>query len=253
MTRQSLSFALLPFIGFVCFVLAWYAVIALRIVDAVLLPSPLAVAQTIVTGVRSGALGKDLWMTTQRMIYAILFATALGIPAGLILGMSERFYRSVEFIIDFLRSTPASALFPLFLVVFGVDDRTKIYIGMYGATLAIIFNTAYGVMNARKTRLSAAKLMGASRLHMLVVVFLESMPQTFIGLRTGISISLVSVIVAEMFLGSYNGIGHRVFDAQQIFDMPAMYAAIVCAGILGYGLNVILRLSERYFVHWSGK
>jgi len=108
-------------------------------------------------------------------------------------------------------------------------------------------------MNARKTRLSAAKQMGASPLAMLLVVFLESMPQTFIGLRTGISISLVSVIVAEMFLGSNDGIGQRVFEAQQVFDMPVMYAAIVCAGILGYGLNVILRLSERHFVHWAGK
>ena len=124
---------------------------------------------------------------------------------------------------------------------------------MFGSSLAIIFNTAYGVINARKTRLSAAKLMGASRLQMLMVVLLESMPQTFVGLRTGISISLVSVIVAEMFLGSRDGIGHRVFEAQQVFDMPMMYGGIVCAGILGYALNLLLRLSERRFIHWSGK
>jgi NitT/TauT family transport system permease protein len=79
------------------------------------------------------------------------------------------------------------------------------------------------------------------------------MPQTFVGLRTGISISLVSVIVAEMFLGSRDGIGHRVFEAQQVFDMPQMYGGIVCAGILGYALNLLLRLSERRFIHWSGK
>jgi NitT/TauT family transport system permease protein len=252
-TRHALAAFFLPLIGFACFVAAWYAIILSRIVDPVLLPRPDTIAKTISSGLSQGTLGKDLWITTQRMAFAIVLAMLIGVPTGLVLGISERLYRSVEFIIDFLRSTPASAVFPLFLVIFGVDDRTKIYIGMFGATLAIIFNTAYGVMNARKTRLSAAKLMGAPPIHMLLVVFLESMPQTFIGLRTGISISLVSVIVAEMFLGSNDGIGHRVFEAQQIFDMPVMYAAIVCAGILGYGLNVILRVSERRFVHWSGK
>ena len=251
--KKTLTSVLLPLIGFVCFVSAWYAVIALKIVDPVLLPRPDTIAEKIVAGVTRGTLGVDLRITSLRMAFAISFAVMIGVPTGLILGISERLYRSVEFIIDFLRSTPASAVFPLFLVIFGVEDRTKIYIGMFGATLAIIFNTAYGVMNARKTRLSAAKQMGAPPLEMLLVVFLESMPQTFIGLRTGISISLVSVIVAEMFLGSNDGIGQRVFEAQQIFDMPVMYAAIVCAGILGYGLNVVLRLSERYFVHWAGK
>ena len=62
-----------------------------------------------------------------------------------------------------------------------------------GALLAIVFNTAYGVMNARKTRVLAARIMGARRLHILLVVLLESLPQTFIGLRTGVSISLISV------------------------------------------------------------
>ena len=65
-------------------------------------------------------------------------------------------------------------MFPLFLVIFGVDDRTKIYIGTFGALLAIVFNTAYGVMNARKTRVLAARVMGATRLHILLVVLLES-------------------------------------------------------------------------------
>ena len=172
---------------------------------------------------------------------------------GVVLGASERVYKALEFIIDFFRSTPASAVFPLFLVIFGVDDRTKIYIGAFGAMLAIIFNTAYGVMNARKTRVLAARVMGASRAHIMLVVLLESLPQTFIGLRTGVSISLVSVIVAEMFLGSTDGIGQRVFEAEQMFDMPQMYAAIFCSGMLGYALNLALGLSEKRFVHWAGR
>jgi ABC-type nitrate/sulfonate/bicarbonate transport system permease component len=178
----------------------------------------------------------------------------IAIPLGIFLGASERLYRSVEFVIDFFRSTPASAMFPLFLVLFGVGDRTKISVAAFGAALVILFNVAYGVMNARKTRLLAAKAMGASRLRILIdVMLLESLPQTFVGLRNGVSLALVIVVVAEMFIGSTDGLGNRVFEAQQLFAMPDMYAAIFAAGALGYGLNLLFLLVERRFVHWAGK
>ena len=63
-------------------------------------------------------------------------------------------------------------MFPLFLVLFGVGDETKISVAAFGAILVILFNVAYGVMNARKTRLLAAKVMGASRLRVLFDVML---------------------------------------------------------------------------------
>ena len=244
---------LLPLFGVVLFLAIWYLAVSTRVIDPVLLPTPQVVGRSIWNGVFGGRIGVDLWKTVQRVMISVSLAAAIGIPLGLVLGASRRVYHALEFIIDFFRSTPASAVFPLFLVIFGVDDRTKIYIGAFGALLAIVFNTAYGVMNARKTRVLAARVMGASRLHILLVVLLESLPQTFIGLRTGVSISLISVIVAEMFLGSSDGIGARVFEAEQIFDMPQMYAAIFCSGLLGYVLNLGLSVSERSFVHWAGR
>ena len=65
--------------------------------------------------------------------------------------------------------------------------------------------------------------------------------------------ALVIVVVAEMFIGSTDGLGNRVFEAQQLFAMPDMYAAIFAAGALGYGLNLLFLLVERRFVHWAGK
>ncbi len=87
--------------------------------------------------------------------------------------------------------------------------------------------------------------MGASRVRVLWdVMLLELLPQTFVGLRNGVSLALVIVVVAEMFIGSTDGLGQRVFEAQQMFDMPAMYAAIFAAGALGYGLNLLF-LTDR--------
>lgn len=244
----------LPVLGVAGLITLWYAAVWYRIVDPVLLPSPGDTFQAMYKGMAGGRLGFDFIKTVERTVISTLIAAGVAIPLGIFLGASERLYRSVEFVVDFFRSTPASAMFPLFLVLFGVGNETKIAVAAFGAALVILFNVAYGVMNARKTRLLAAKVMGASRLQVLTgVVLLESTPQTFVGLRNGVSLALVIVVVAEMFIGSTDGLGHRVFEAQQLFNMPDMYAAIFAAGALGYGLNLLFLVTERYFVHWSGK
>jgi ABC-type nitrate/sulfonate/bicarbonate transport system permease component len=244
----------LPVIGVIGLIALWYWAVWAKIVDPVLLPPPTTTFKAMWTGMIHGKLGGDFLKTVERTTLATLIAAAIAIPLGILLGSSEKVYRSVEFVIDFFRSTPASAMFPLFLVLFGVGDKTKISVAAFGAALVILFNVAYGVMNARKTRILAAKAMGASRLRVLTdVMLLESLPQTFVGLRNGVSLALVIVVVAEMFIGSTDGLGQRVFEAQQLFAMPDMYAAIFAAGALGYSLNLIFLMIERRFVHWAGK
>lgn len=246
--------ALTPAVGAIGFIALWWLVYRLKLVDPVLLPSPGESFKAIWDGFAGGGLTRDFLITVRRTLYAFAIAVAVSVPLGLMLGSSQRLYSSVEFVIDFFRSTPASAMFPLFLVILGVGEATKIAVAAFGASLMILFNTAYGVMNARKTRQAAARVMGASPGRvMLDVTLLESLPQTFVGMRTGVSFALVIVVVAEMFIGSIDGLGQRVINAQMIFDMPAMYATIFAAGVLGYGLNVLFILIERKFVHWGGK
>ncbi len=244
----------LPLIGAIGLLILWYIGVLVEIVDPVLLPTPAAAAKAIWDGMTGGALLYDFIKTVERTTYSIVIAAVIAIPLGIFLGSSEKLYRSVEFVIDFFRSTPASAMFPLFLVIFGVGDETKIFVASFGATLVILFNVSYGVMNARQTRLLAAKVMGASRFRVLTdVTLLESLPQTFVGLRNGVSLALVIVIVAEMFIGSEDGLGYRVITAQMLFEMPDMYAAIFVAGALGYGFNLFFLAIEKRFVHWSGR
>jgi NitT/TauT family transport system permease protein len=252
--RYAKSDRLLPLVGVAGLIAFWYVGSWSRIVDPVLLPPPHAALKALWNGMIGGQLLYDFWQTVIRTFAATAVAGVIAIPLGIVLGTSERVYRSVEFVVDFFRSTPASALFPLFLVIFGVGNATKIYVASFGAALVILFNVAYGVMNARKTRILAAKVMGASRWRVMKdVVLMESLPQTFVGLRNGVSLALVIVVVAEMFIGSVDGLGFRVFEAQQLFEMPDMYAAIFAAGALGYGLNIMFLMAEKSFVHWSGK
>jgi sulfonate transport system permease protein len=244
----------LPFVGPVALFILWDLVVRLGLIKVILLPTPAATIGTLLTGLAGGPLLLDFGVTVLRTLEAFLIAAVIGVPLGVLLGSNERAYRSVEFLIDFFRSTPSSALIPLFLLIFGVSDINKVAIAAFGALLIVLFNSAYGVINARKQRVMAAKVMGASRWQIFKDVLIwESLQPTFVGLRSAVSMALVIVIVAEMFIGSDNGLGHRIIDAQQVLNVKSMYAAILAAGALGYALNVLFLVAERRIVHWSGR
>src|SRR5882724_6567173 len=246
--------AWLPVVGPLVLFIVWDLVVRAGLIKPILLPTPWATLQTLVTGLAGGPLLMDFAVTVLRTLEAFVIAAVIGVPLGVLLGSNERAYRSVEFLIDFFRSTPSSALIPLFLLIFGVSDVNKIAIAAFGAVLIVLFNSAYGVINARKQRVMAAKVMGASRWQIFKDVLIwESLQPTFVGLRSAVSMSLVIVIVAEMFIGSDNGLGHRIIDAQQVLNVKSIYAAILAAGVLGYLLNILFLLIEKKVVHWSGR
>ncbi len=241
-------------VGPAALLLIWALVHAAGLVNPRLLPSPLRTVEAVASGLWSGDLAADLGQTVFRTLKAFAIAIAFGLPLGIVIGSSRRVYSSVEFLIDFFRSTPATALFPLFMIVFGLGDLSKVAVAAFSAFLIILFNVAYGVINARPTRMLAARVMGASRLRVFRDVTLyESLPQTFVGVRTAVSLALVVIIVAEMFIGSDNGLGKRIIDAQITFDMPALYGTILLTGALGYGFNLLLLTLESRLVHWAGR
>lgn len=243
-----------PVLGVAVLLAIWWLAAGFELIDPVLLPTPVLAFTTLVDALFHGTLALDLLKTLYRTVMSFAIGCGIAIPLGVMLGSTESVYRSVEFPIEFFRATPASSLFPLFLILFGVGDHTKIAVGAFGATIVILFNVAYGVINARKTRVLAAHVMGAGFWRTLVDVYLwESLPQTLVGMRNGVSIALVVVIVAEMFVGSTDGLGNRLYQAQMMLDAPMMYATIFLTGALGYGLNWVFVLVERNFVHWSGK
>ena len=245
---------LLPFIGPIALFIIWDLVVRLGFIKAILLPPPFATLVTLVSGLAGGPLLGDFVVTVWRTLQAFLIAAVVGVPLGVLLGSNEKAYRSVEFLIDFFRSTPSSALIPLFLLIFGVSDVNKVAIAAFGALLIVVFNSAYGVINARKQRVMAAKVMGATRWQIFKDVLIwESLQPSFVGLRSAVSMALVIVIVAEMFIGSDTGLGHRIIDAQQVLNVKSMYAAILAAGALGYALNILFLVAERKIVHWSGR
>lgn len=235
-------------------ILIWIMVARFQFVDKFFLPDPFTVMGKFTQLLGTGVIVSDLASTLGRVLIAFSIALAVGLPLGLLLGRSEKTYRSMEFVIDFFRSTPATALFPLFLLIFGITDKSKIAVAAFTSAFIIIFNTAHGVLHAKKSRILATQIMGATKMQIFrLVLFWESLPQAFIGLRSAISLSLVIIIVTEMFIGTTLGLGRKIIDSQITYELSTMYAIILLTGIVGYLLNLFFLLAEKRFLHWNGK
>jgi len=238
-------------VGPLLLLLAWSASAHYRLIDPFFFPEPLTTLRALARMLAHGT-ARDVQATVLKTVWAFCLAVAAGVPAGLMLGSSPRAYRSVEFLVDLFRSIPPTAMFPLFLLLFGIGDAGKISVAAFSSGVIVLFNTAYGVLNASQARIRAAKLMGAGRLAVFRhVIFWESLPQTFVGLRTALSFCLLVIIVTEMFIGSSVGVGRAIIDAQITYDIPGLYAMILLAGLIGYALNRLLALAERRLVRWS--
>ncbi len=84
-----------------------------------------------------------------------------------------------------------------------------------------------------------------------VVLIWESLPQTFVGLRSAASLSLVVIVVTEMFIGTNMGLGRKIIDAQLTYEITTMYAVILLTGIIGYTFNMFFLSVEKKVLHWT--
>ncbi len=242
------------FIGPIIIVVLWWIIAKLQLINPFFFPGPIETISELIRLIFTGAIIPDLLSTLGRVALAFFISVIIGLPLGLILGSSRKIYGQFEFVIDFFRSIPATAMFPLFLLIFGIEDKSKIAVAAFASALIILFNTAYGIMHSKRSRVFAAKLMGASKFQVFKnVLFWESLPQTFIGMRTGISLSLVVIVVTEMFIGTYAGLGRKIIDFQYVYNITGLYAVILLTGILGYLLNLVFILIEKKVIHWAGK
>lgn len=238
----------------VIILLIWFAISHLNVINPLFLPAPEIVFIKLGELLVTGQIIPDVTMTLLRMFAGFALAMLIGIPIGLLMGYYRRVYDSLQFIVDFFRSLPATALFPLFLLFFGIGDAAKIAVVTFACSLIIIVNTMYGVRNATKLRIIAAKTMKANKIDLFKKVIIpEALPAIFTGLRIAISLALILVIVTEMFIGTMVGLGHIIIDSQLIYNIPEMYSAIILTGMLGYLINMGVIRIENKFVHWSGK
>jgi ABC-type nitrate/sulfonate/bicarbonate transport system permease component len=232
----------------------WYVLPKLGLIQEFFLPSPLRVVRETMALVRQGEVLKDILYTVYRASLGFILAALWGIPVGLLIGYYKALYRMFEVVIDFFRSLPATALIPLALVVFVSGETARVFVVLFSCGLVLIINSAYGVKSANTTRLEVADLMRANTFQKFrTVIFREALPEVFAGLRISLSLSLVLVVVSEMFIGTRVGLGKKIQEAQTFNHIAEMYGLILITGIVGYVMNKGFTLLEKYFVHWRGR
>jgi ABC-type nitrate/sulfonate/bicarbonate transport system permease component len=246
---------LYPLLGPLLLLLTWFVLTSLGIVSPIILPNPLSVGGALVSLlVSERSLWPHIGLTVYRTLLSFTLAFMLGVPLGLFMGYIPVIYRTFEFLVDFFRSIPPIALFPLFLLVLGFGELSKLGVSFYGCSLVIIISSVYGVLNAPALRRTVGKVYGFSRWQIFwKIVLPDALPQVFVGMRTALSLALVLTMVVEMFFGSNNGLGKKIYDYHLLFDIPEMYAVIIITGAIGYLLNQGFLFLEKHIIHWADK
>lgn len=229
----------------------WAAVTALHLIDTIVLPSPASVVRAVPRMLQERLLA-DIGLTLGRVLGALAIACAFGIPLGLYLGYHRGMYQVIESPLHALRSIPASALFPLFLIVIGVGEKSIVALAAYPSLLVILVNSVSGATLANKRRLYQAQLLGLNAFDTITeVLFYEALPNIFDGVRTAVSYALMLVIAVEMFIGlGERGLGRGIYEYQSTYRIPETYGAIIIAGVIGILLNAVVSQLERRMLRW---
>jgi NitT/TauT family transport system permease protein len=237
------------FLVIIGIIFVWFLLTFFKVVDPLFLSSPLATFQKLFTLFAKDGLVVDFYFTIYRAVFGFGIASFFGVLVGLVLGLVKL---DLDYIFDFLRSIPATALFPLFLIVFGLGDNSKIFVITWACFFIILVNTVYGISYGSRIRLQAMRMLRLSKVQLIRdVIFFQALPQILSGLRLSVSMAILYSIVTEMFIGGNNGLGKRLMDAQLTYDISTIYAIIILIGLTGFLLNLTFKKLEERIVYWS--
>lgn len=185
-----------------------------------------------------------------RMFFGYMIAAVCGISLGVIIGSYRFMFRLLDPVLQYLRATPPTAIIPVGILLIGIGDWMKILVIAFGAFWPILINSADGSRLVPRERLDTAKIFGLSSFETLIRVIVPSaLPQIAAGLRTGLAIAFILIVVSEM-IGSTNGLGYYILQAQRTFAIPEMYGGVVLLAILGFLLNTLFVFGESKVLGW---
>jgi NitT/TauT family transport system permease protein len=226
---------------------------ALEWVDTRFFPAPSSVFVKAGHMLASG----ELWMHLSISLERIIIGFALGAIPGTLIGLAMGLFSPVRAIIqplvDATFPVPKIALFPLFIMVFGLGELSKYAIIATAVIYLVLINTVAGVRNIDKIYLDVGKNFGASRWVMFIDVALPgALPLIITGLKLGMGIALLVIVAAE-FVGAQSGIGYLIWTTWQVFQVTTMYVGLLVAAILGFGSAILLNWLERVLIPWKAR
>jgi len=241
----------LPWIVPVLLVVLWQSASLFGLLSEQVLPAPTAVAAAAWRLARSGELWTHVKISTRRALVG--FAVGGGI--GFVLGMANGVWSLSETLLDttlqMIRNIPHLALIPLVILWFGIDEEAKLFLVALGVFFPIYVNTMHGVRSVDRRLLEMARVYGMSERRLFLHVVLPgALPSVFVGLRYGLGIMWLTLIVAETISAS-SGIGYMAMNAREFMLVDVVVFAILVYAALGKLADSIARLLERVCLAWN--
>lgn len=239
-----------PTVVIALFLLLWQLAPTLGLVDEVFLPPFSVVAQAFADLVTSGEMWTHVSASLSRSLAGYSLALVAGIPVGIAIAWYKPVADFLNPILEMFRNTAALALLPVFLLILGIGETSKVAIVVYASFFPILLNTITGVRTVDPLLVKSAASLGFSPIRLFQKVILPAaLPSIFTGLRMAAASSILVLLAAEMF-GARAGLGYLITAAQQNFAIPNMYAGILAISLLGLAFNGLLVALERRLSRW---
>lgn len=230
-------------IAIIIFLLTWEIAVRTGLTYPALIPPVSRVFNDLMDIAISGVLWKHTMISLQRVFSGYALAVVIAIPLGLVIGWFKIGERYLDPLLQTLRQVPLLALFPVFILLFGIGELPKTLLIMLAAMWWILLSTISAVQNVDPFLVKTARSVGASRWDMFRKVVLPStVPSIFTGLRYA-STEVILVLIAVEMLGAKEGLG--------ILLHRKMWPVIMFMTILGVIANYMLVTLERRLCTWK--
>ncbi|WP_106607949.1 ABC transporter permease [Shimia abyssi] len=225
--------------------------------EPIWLPPPEAVVGRVIEiandGYRDSTLWKHLGYSLFRVIAGFFFGALLGIPLGYAMGLSNWFRGWFEPIVEFMRPVPPLALIPLVIIWFGIGETGKIILLFLASLWIMAISARAGVSGVNITKVHAAYSLGASKIQILRnVIIPNSLPEIFTGARVAMGVCWGTVVAAELVAAS-EGAGMMIMVASKFQLTDIVLMGIILIGVIGFGIDILMRRLENLLVPWKGR
>jgi ABC-type nitrate/sulfonate/bicarbonate transport system permease component len=228
----------------------WQALWAAGKISPLFLSGPSAIVKQFRYGLTQGMLLDDMRYSGTNFIIGFALALAGGVVLGIVIGWYRRIRLLSDPFLNALYATPRIAMVPMIIIWFGVGIWSKIFIVFISAFFPILVNTVGGVRNMDRDLLRAARAFCASDWQIFTTLALPgAVPFILTGVRQGVALGLIGVVVGEMFGGS-RGIGFMVAYGGQTFATDTLFVGVLIVAFSGILLTWIAERLERHFSRW---
>jgi ABC-type nitrate/sulfonate/bicarbonate transport system permease component len=205
-----------------------------------------AFGQAFVTGTFWSAVGATALSTAIGMVIVVVIA----VPLGAVIGSSHFVDRSSRVTIDVLRTIPPITLLPLILLLYGPTLVMSLVLVVYGAFWPMLLHSSYAIRDIEPVQRDVAAAFGFSTgVRWRKLVLPSMLPLVLVGVRISATIALLLSIAAEI-LGGSPGVGAQIGAAQVAGQATDAFVYVICAALLGIGINSLMRLIERQVIGW---